>query len=184
MARTRYTSAILFSFNFMTSETLKTKDISKAVQLREVRQEDLTIFFEHQKEPEANQMAGFSAKDPNDRKAFDEHWKRIDEDKTIIIRTVEARGLVLGYVASFFRLGNREVSYWLGKDYWGRGVCTKALEEFLTILSERPLHARVAETNPASLKVLKKCGFKILKHEMAYAFSHGSEIKEAILILE
>ena len=168
----------------MTSDLKKQNNIAKTLRLRAVKNEDLPIFFDHQKEPEANQMAGFSAKDPRDRKAFEDHWRRIREDGSIIVKTIESRGKVLGYVASFLRLGRREVSYWIGKEYWGMGVCTMALGQFLTEFSKRPLHARVAVTNPASLNVLKKCGFRVIKHEMSYAFAHNAEIKEAILILE
>ena len=42
--------------------------------LREVRESDLADFFEHQREPEATEMALFPARD---REAFDAHWKRI-----------------------------------------------------------------------------------------------------------
>jgi len=45
--------------------------------LRDVVEDDLSIFFEQQLDPEANSMAAFTAKDPTNRGAFTEHWCRI-----------------------------------------------------------------------------------------------------------
>ena len=54
----------------------------------------------------------------------------------------------------------REVSYWLGKGFWGRGIATQALYLYLEIIIQCPLYARVAKDNLGSVRVLEKCGFK------------------------
>jgi RimJ/RimL family protein N-acetyltransferase len=68
---------------------------------------------------------------------------------------------VAGNVVSWDQAGRRLVGYWMGREFWGRGVATRALSAFVTELMERPLHARVAKDNVASLRVLEKCGFTI-----------------------
>jgi RimJ/RimL family protein N-acetyltransferase len=49
----------------------------------------------------------------------------------------------------FEQLGEREVGYWLGKGYWGKGIATQALKEFLKHIGTRPLYAHVAKHNIA-----------------------------------
>lgn len=126
------------------------------VQLRDVTPGDLPIFFEHQLDPDANYMAAFTARDPADRDAFTAHWTKILGDDTITIKTILFEGQVAGYVLSFERFGNPEVSYWIGKKYWGKGIATQALSEFLDHVTVRPLYARAAKDNIASIRVLKR----------------------------
>lgn len=154
------------------------------IQLRDVEGEDLPIFFEQESDPAAVHMAAFTAEDPSDKEAFDAHWVRISADKTIIIRTILFEGRVAGHIASFERFGDLEVSYWLGKEYWGKGLATEALAAFLEIQKARPLYARAAKDNFASIRVLEKCGFKISGHDNFFANARGQEIEEVILKLE
>jgi len=154
-----------------------------AVRLREVAESDLPIFFEQQLDPEAIRMAAFTAADPADRAAFDRHWARILADATIVNRTVEADGAVAGHVACFVEDGRREVTYWLGRAFWGRGVATRALAALLDLIAERPLHARAAKDNPASLRVLERCGFAIVGEDRGFANGRGAEAEEWLLAL-
>ena len=125
------------------------------VTLREVRDDDLATFFEHQSDPEANRMANFP---PRDRATFMAHWARILVGPGTE-RTVEVDGAVAGYVVSWVHDDERDVGYWIGREHWGAGVATAALGAFLTIVEERPLFAHVAEHNVGSIRVLEKCGF-------------------------
>lgn len=151
------------------------------VTLREVRDEDLPVFFAQQLDPMANWMAAFTSENPSDREAFDAHWIKIRGRDTIQNRTILADREVAGYLASFLREDLREVSYWLGKDYWGRGIATEALRLFLEEWTERPIYARAAADNAASLRVLEKCGFVIIAEEHGFAAARGQEIKEYLL---
>lgn len=154
-----------------------------AIRLREVAAADLPIFFEQQLDPEAIRMAAFTAADPADRAAFDRHWARILADATIVNRTIEADGAVAGHIACFEEDGRREVSYWLGRQYWGRGIATQALAALLAQIAERPLHARVAKDNPASLRVLERCGFAVAGEDRGFANGRGAEVEEWLLVL-
>ena len=53
--------------------------------------------------------------------------------------------------------------YWLGEDYWGRGIMTAVVGAVADYVFEHyglaRLHAPVFEWNPASMRVLEKCGY-------------------------
>ena len=68
------------------------------LQLRQVIPSDLSIFFEHQLDPDANFMAAFTSKDPTDRVAFDTHWAKVMADEGITILTILYEGQVAGSV--------------------------------------------------------------------------------------
>jgi len=152
--------------------------------LQAVRPADLPFFFAYQLDPEANQMAAFTAKDPTDRAAFDAHWQRILADPAVIIRTILVNGQVAGSVLSYEDEGKPEVSYWLGRDYWGQGIATWALKEFLAVHNQtRPIYARVAKDNLRSRRVLAKCGFTEIDETTGFANARGAEIAELLLEL-
>jgi len=151
--------------------------------LREVRDDDLPVFFDNQRDPEALQMAAFTSKDPADRTAFDAHWARIRTKDDILIRTIVVDGRVAGSVLSYVMEGEPEVSYWLGREFWGRGIATVALAEFLKLQTARPIFARAAKDNAGSLRVLEKCGFEIIGDDKGFAEARGREIEEFLLQL-
>lgn len=154
------------------------------VLLREVLDADLPIFFEHQLDAEANYMAAFTSKDPANRDAFTAHWARILSDKTITIRTILVDGQVAGHVSRYEEsAGHPEVTYWLGKPYWGKGIATLALRMLLSLVTERPIYARAAKDNLASLRVLEKCGFTIIGEDKGFANARGQETEEYLLQL-
>jgi RimJ/RimL family protein N-acetyltransferase len=155
------------------------------VRLRAIEDADIAAFFEHQRDPDAMRMAAFTSKDPNDREAFDAHWRRVREKSDVRIRTIEDEGAVAGYVASFLREDVREVSYWLGRTHWGRGLATIALEKFLRDEeTRRPLVGRAASDNIASRRVLEKCGFVMIARERVFANGRGEEIEEVVMRLD
>lgn len=153
------------------------------VLLRDVTEDDLPIFFEQQLDPAAGKMAAFTAKDPADRAAFTARWARILSDATITKKTILFEGHVAGHVVSFEQFGKPSVSYWLGKEYWGKGIATRALSELLRHVEARPLHARAAKDNIASLRVLEKCGFTIDGEDKGFSNARGEEVEELILKL-
>lgn len=159
-------------------------DGSPAVHLREVGDNDLSLFFEHQLHPAAIHMAAFTPRDPSDQQAFSERWSRLRADDTVFIRTVLCGGRVAGSVLKYEEDGRPEVSYWLGREFWGRGVATRALAAFLDLLPTRPLFARVAKDNIASLRVLEKCGFLVAGEDKGFAHGRGEEVEEFVLRLD
>ena len=127
--------------------------------LRNLLESDLQSFFEHQLDPEATSMAAYPAKA---RDAFMLHWQhKVLGNPANEARTILVGDRVAGYVTSWAQDGRRLVGYWLGREYWGRGVARFALDEFLRAHEQhRPIHAYVALSNPRSIRVLEKCGFQ------------------------
>ena len=150
------------------------------VSLRDATEGDLPAFFEHQLDPEAARMAAFP---PRDREAFTAHWARTLDDESIVRNTVLVDGRVAGSVVSFEQEGEREVGYWLGREFWGRGVATAALTLFLGVERTRPLHARVAKGNAASVRVLEKCGFRMSGEEVERSDTSGRGVEMIVLVL-
>ncbi len=145
--------------------------------LRRVEHEDIAVFFYQQSDPLANDMAAVAGRD---RPAHDEHWAKILSDDSICARTIVDGRHVAGNVISFEVCAERRVGYWLGRDFWGRGIATRALAEYLAEVTERPLCAYVAEHNPGSVRVLLKCGFAIVGAQQA----DGDPIKDIVLRLD
>lgn len=156
----------------------------KQVSLRSVRDSDIVTFFEHQLDPVSRHMAAFTSTAAGDWDAFVERWDKIQSDESIIARAIIFEGQVAGNIISFERYGQREVGYWLGREFWGKGIATAALSQFLQELTIRPLHARVAKDNVASRRVLEKCGFKLEREAKGFANARGEEIGEYVMRLE
>jgi len=152
------------------------------VQLRDIIQEDLPIFFEDQMDKDAVKMAAFTSRD---KTAFMEHWNnKILGDAAVIKKTILFQGNVAGNIDSWLQDGKYEVGYWIGKEYWGRGIASLALAEFLFIQNARPLYAHVAKHNKASLRVLEKCGFTITGEDKISCEAFDEEVEEFILKLD
>jgi RimJ/RimL family protein N-acetyltransferase len=154
--------------------------------LREIRDADLPVFFTQMQDPEAVRMAAFTAEDPTDRARFDAHWARIRSDPGVLNRTVVSAadpGEVLGHAAVYGPPDEREVTYWIGRPHWGRGAATAALRTLLTLAPERPLYARAAADNLASLRVLAKCGFVVTGKDRGFAAGRGEDTEEVLLTL-
>ncbi len=157
--------------------------MTREILLREVSDDDLPVFFAQQLDADAAYMAAFTARNPGDREAFAAHWATIRGAGAVAIRTILVAGQVAGHVLRFDEAGRPEVSYWLGKDYWGQGIATEALSAFLGQQQARPLYARAAKDNRASIRVLEKCGFTIVGEDEGFANARGAEVEEYILML-
>ena len=135
---------------------IESRGTEQEVRLRDVEPGDLPIYFENQRDPVAVEMAAFPARD---HEAFAAHWAKTLADDTNLARTVLLNGEVAGCLMSWVADDGREVGYWLGREFWGKGVATAALAAFLREIDERPLLAHVASHNVGSIRVLEKCGF-------------------------
>jgi RimJ/RimL family protein N-acetyltransferase len=153
--------------------------------LREVEDRDVGVLFEHSRDPEAIRRAAFTSPEADDRTNFERRWARLRSDESTTNRVVEIGGRVVGHIASFDLEGHREVTYWIGREDWGHGIATRALEEFLLQLeATRPLYAQAASDNAASIRVLTKCGFRIVGEGRGFAYGRGEETDEVVLRLD
>jgi RimJ/RimL family protein N-acetyltransferase len=160
---------------------MKMRFMADRIQLRDVLETDLPIFYEQQVDPITTEMAGFPSRS---RDAFMAHWATIMADESVQLKTILFHGEVAGNIVCFEQLGEREVGYWLGKEYWGKGIATQALEEFLKAIETRPLYAHVAKHNIGSRRVLEKCGFTIAGEDRFFSEIFGKNIDEFILTLD
>jgi len=152
--------------------------------LRKTIEPDISVFFVHQLDKDAANTVAFTPKDPNDREAFFAKWVKILSNDEIEKRTiVNHEGEVAGYIVCFDRDGRREVGFWLGREHWGKGLATRALNEFLAVIQRRPLFAGAAKDNLASVRVLEKCGFTFFAHAKDFSNSRNAEVELVILTL-
>ena len=148
--------------------------------LRDVTESDLPILFEQQLDPEATAMAAFPSRD---KESFMKHWANILANESVIVKTIEYEGRVAGNIVSWEMEGEWEVGYWLGKEFWGKGIATQALAEYVRLLKTRPLFAHVARHNVGSRLVLEKCGFTVIGED-SYINPAGAKVEEFILKLD
>ena len=155
-------------------------DVTPAVRLRSVEDQDLDVFFEHQADPQAVEMAAFPARD---KEQFEAHWAKIRADDTLVVRTIVADGMVAGNIGSWPEDGQQLLGYWVGREYWGRGVATQALALLVDEVPVRPLYAHVVVHNVGSIRVLEKCGFRRDRAQEAKAPAPDDGIEELIYVL-
>ena len=155
-------------------------DVTPAVRLRSVEDPDIEVFFDHQADPQAVEMAAFPARDKDQ---FAAHWAKIRADDSLVTRTIVADGMVAGNIGSWPENGQQLLGYWVGREWWGRGVATQALALFVDEVSIRPLYAHVAVHNVGSIRVLEKCGFRRDRAQEAKAPAPDDGIGEFIFVL-
>jgi RimJ/RimL family protein N-acetyltransferase len=148
--------------------------------LRDVTESDLPTLFEQQLDPEATTMAAFPSRD---REAFMAHWARIMANEKNIIKTVLYNDQIAGSISSWEMEGEREVGYWYGREFWGKGIATQGLTQYIEVVKTRPLYAHVAKHNIGSRRVLEKCGFKVIGED-TYTNPAEAEVEEFILKLD
>jgi RimJ/RimL family protein N-acetyltransferase len=145
-----------------------------------VERSDLPIFFAHQLDPEAARMAAFPSRE---REQFMKHWARILDNDDGLKQTVLYDGQVAGNVVSWTSSGGREIGYWLGREFWGKGIATRAVAALLEHDLTRPFYAHVAGHNIASRRVLEKCGFRLLGPGDEVTDADGQNIRLLMLKL-
>ena len=155
--------------------------MTNKIVLRDVIQSDLPIFYEHQLDKDATKMASFPSRT---EEAFMAHWAKIMSNTKGMIKTILFDEQVAGNVLSFEMEEKREIGYWLGKEFWGKGIASESLKQFLGHEMKRPLFAHVSKQNPASKKVLEKCGFKVIGEDKWRPIPEWEEVEEFILKLD
>lgn len=146
--------------------------------------EDLDVLVDIQDDAVAQHMAAFTSRGPDARDRYLAKWRTILADDAIIKKVVVLEGEVVGSAGAFVVDGETEVTYWIRRDLWGRGVATAALAELLNEVTVRPLWARAAADNVGSARVLLRNGFVPVGEETSYAEARGAEITEHVYRLD
>lgn len=152
--------------------------------LRPSTDTDLAHFFLFQLDPEGRHLAAFTAPDTTDKNAYMAKYTQLLQDPSINNQTILVDGMIVGSIAKFIMEGEAEITYWLAKDCWGKGIATKALHKFLEVEATRPIYGRVAFDNFGSQKVLEKCGFARIGAAKGFAHARQAAIEEFIYKLE
>jgi RimJ/RimL family protein N-acetyltransferase len=150
------------------------------ITLPKTEKDDLNAFFQFQLDKEANYLAAFTSKDPNDKAAYIEKYTKFLTDPTINMRTIKANEEIVGSIAKFVIENDAGITYWIDRKFWGKGIATAALRDFLKMEQMRPIYGRVAFDNYGSQKVLEKCGFVRTGKDKGFANARQAEIEEYI----
>lgn len=150
------------------------------IKLIKTEADDLNSFFQFQLDQEANYLAAFTARDPNDKSAYIEKYTKFLTDPSKIMRTIKINDEIVGSISKFMIENDAEITYWIDRKFWGQGIATTALKELLKIEPTRPIYGRVAFDNYGSQKVLEKCGFVKIGKDKGFANARQAEIEEYI----
>ncbi|MGI4833564.1 MAG: GNAT family N-acetyltransferase [Janthinobacterium lividum] len=153
---------------------------NKQVRIRRAERADLAFFFQFQLDKQANYLAAFTSKDSTNEEAYFEKFVTFLNDPAINMQTILVGETIAGSIAKFEIEGNAEITYWIDRNFWGKGIATIALKSLLAIESTRPIFGRVAFDNLGSQKVLEKCGFLKIGTDKGYAHARQTEVEEFI----
>ncbi|HEX8656142.1 MAG TPA: GNAT family N-acetyltransferase [Hymenobacter sp.] len=150
------------------------------ITLVETEKDDLNTLFQFQLDEEATYLAAFMPKNFSDKSAYIEKYTRFLTDPTIHMRTIKVDNVIAGSIAKFVMENKAGITYWIDRKFWGQGIATTALKNFLEIESTRPIYGHVAFDNYGSQKVLEKCGFVKVGESKGFANARQAEIDEFI----
>jgi len=153
---------------------------NNSITLTKTEKDDLEVFFQFQLDKEANYLAAFTSKDPNDKTAYIEKYSKFLNDPTINMRTIKINNEIVGSISKFVLEKKAEITYWIDRKFWGQGIATLALNDFLKIEQVRPIYGRVAFDNYGSQKVLVKNCFLKIGSDKGFANARQTEIEEYI----
>jgi RimJ/RimL family protein N-acetyltransferase len=150
------------------------------IRLKPTQISDLDILFQFQLDKEGGYLAAFMPKDFTDKSAYIKKYTKLLGEPTVNNQTIFIDNIIVGSIAKFSIEGDTEITYWIDRKFWGQGVATKALKNFLDNETCRPIFGRVAFDNFGSQKVLEKCGFAKIGSDKGYANARQTEIVELI----
>ena len=158
----------------ITIDLSKTHIETSRVILRCFQPDDLYDFFCYAKVKGVGEAAGW-----NHHETLEESERILNkfcEEKKVLALECKETGRVIGSIGLHKSFANdlkdycdltlKEVGFVLAKDYWGRGIMTETLKVFIKYIFDNfPVQAITASCfldNPASERVILKCGFKFV----------------------
>ena len=148
----------------MEQETLE----SERIALRHWQDADADILYEYAREPEVGERAGWPPHQSREESL--EVIRTVFDNPTTWAIVLKETGKVVGAIgygpscdcALPAREGEPTVGYWVGKPYWGQGICTEALRLMIAhIRQTTAINSLISghfADNPASGRVMEKCG--------------------------
>ncbi len=145
---------------------------------------DFERLFVFQSDMDGIQMAAFMPPNPLGKEAFLEKWINILQRTDVNMQTIYADGIIVGSIGKYDIEGDAQITYWLDKAFWGKGIATEALTMFLAFEKQRPMFGSTAFDNIGSQRVLEKCGFVKIRSEIGFAAARNKDIVEFIYRLD
>lgn len=160
-------------------------NLDKAI-LRPWHMDDAPALVKHANNPRiaANLRDGFPY--PYTLSDAGKWLQMVDDNREDVILAIEVNGEAAGGIGlhglkDVYRF-NGEIGYWLSEHHWGKGIMSDAVEAMVEYAFTQTrwirLFACIYENNPASMRVLEKCGFH---HE---AVHKKAVMKEGVLLDE
>ena len=153
------------------------------VTLRPLVASDAEFVFAMMRDPASVAMVGFTIPDL-DRATFDPWFENLRSSPDIRSFAVLDEEALAGVAAVYNLATAPEVTYWIDRAQWGRGIASRALELMVVEVPVRPLIAGAGADNAASLAVLHRSGFREFTRERAMALGRGVEMEAVRLRLE
>lgn len=154
------------------------------ITLRDTESSDLELLFNFQLDAEARYSAAFMAENSTDKAAYLEKWMRFLNDPTVTAQTILVDGNIVGSLGKYLMEGEAEITYWLDRAFWGKGIASAAVKDFLATERVRPIYGHVAHDNLSSQKVLEKCGFVKVGSGSEFSTVRQVEVAEYIYRLD
>jgi len=150
------------------------------IQIRTTVPEDLNALYLIQLDEEANWNAAFVNPDCKD---FDFYFQKYNAhllNPEILNLTAIHDGEIVGSAAKFVLFGDIEITYWIDRKHWGKGIASILVRELLDRVQERPIAARIVADNIGSARVLEKNGFVKVGEEQGFSKVRNSAVIEWI----
>lgn len=158
----------------------------KEFKLRRPRKKDLEEYNKN-KNDKAVDKGFFSFKYPYSKKQAKKDLDKLiknNKRKVQDVFIIEIKGKTIGEIGltEIVPKLKAKIHYWLGKEYRGRGITTKAVKKIVIYgfkkYKLRRIFGRVRKDNKASQKVLEKAGFKLEGILRKNFLKHGKYIDD------
>ena len=154
------------------------------IEIRKTQKEDLNMLFDFQADDEAGHVAAFVSNTWKDREGYIAKWEGLLQNESVNSYTILHNGVVVGSVGTWVMGDEPQITYGIGKDFWGQGIATAALSLFLEKVNKYPLYGRAAADNIRSIKMLERAGFVKTGSDRGFAAARNQEIEEVIFRLD
>ena len=142
---------------------------TERIRLRPWRESDAEVLFKYASDPEVGPRAGWPPH-KNVEESLEIIQKFFSNDYTWAVELKETGEVIgcVGYLPSSLsnlKIGESEceVGYWIARPFWNEGICTEALQLVIDHCFQKKgftvLWGSFFPSNPASGRVMEKCGF-------------------------
>ncbi len=141
---------------------------SKDFVLRDIKKSDLVDYWKSRNDKDVGKNMVHSSYPyllKTARKDFSEALKINNKGNKIF--SIDINGKLVG-IMGFYNIIPKyraKIGYWIGKDFRGKGIMTKAVKLGVNYIFKkygvRRIYGNVRTFNKASARVLEKCGFKL-----------------------